>query len=71
MYQHYYVNDNPTLNPGYHHEVHTKEHADQLNIRDRSYVGYFNNEIDAVAAAKSIYADADGCIICCTLAHEG
>lgn len=71
MYQHYYVNDNPTFNPGYHHEVHTEEHADQLNIRDRSYVGYFKNEIDAVAAAKSIYADADGCIICCTLAHEG
>ena len=30
MYKHYYINNNQTLNPGHHHEVHTKEHAAQL-----------------------------------------
>ena len=33
MYHYYYVNNNQTLNPGLHHEVHTKEHAEQLGIR--------------------------------------
>ena len=71
MYQYYYVNNDTTLNPGRHHEVHTEKHANELNIRSKTYVGYFDNEIDAVAAAKSIYTDADGCIVCCPKAHKG
>ena len=71
MFQHYYVNNNPTLNPGFHHEVHTEAHANELGIQSKSYVGYFNNEIDAVNAAKSLYADADGCKHCCPRAHHG
>ena len=71
MYQHYYVNNNATLNPGYHHEVHTEAHANFLGIHDKSYVGYFNSESAAVDAAKQIYADADGCAICCPNAHKG
>jgi hypothetical protein len=71
MYQYYYVNDDQTHNPGLHHEVHTEEHAKKLGIRSKTYVGYFSNEIDAVAKAKSIYRDADGCATCCPKAHRG
>lgn len=60
MYKHYYINNNQTLNPGLHHEVHTKEHAAQLGIRSTQYVGYFASEVEAVAQAKKIYFDADG-----------
>ena len=65
MYNHYYVNNNQTLNPGLHHEVHTKEHATQLGIRSAQYIGYFASEVEAVAQAKKIYSNADGCAICC------
>ena len=71
MYKHYYINDNQTSNPGLHHEVHTKEHAAQLGIRSKQYVGYYANEVEAVAQAKKIYSDADGCAICCPDAHRG
>ena len=71
MYHYYYVNNNQTLNPGLHHEVHTKEHAEQLGIRSAQYVGYFESEVDAVAHAKKIYLDADGCAICCPKANRG
>jgi len=71
MDQHYYVNNNSTLNPGNHHEVHTEIHANQLGIVSKEYVGYFSNEVDAVAKAKYIYADADGCKTCCPRAHKG
>ena len=66
----YYVNDDQTHNPGLHHEVHTKEHAEQLKIRNTTYVGYFSDEIQAVAQAKKIYSDADGCATCCPKAHR-
>ena len=71
MYHHYYINNNQTLNPGLHHEVHTKEHAEQLGIRSAQYVGYFASETEAVAQAKKIYSDADGCASCCPKAHRG
>lgn len=69
--KHYYVNNDQTHNPGLHHEVHTKEHVEQLSIHNTTYVGYFSDEIQAVAKAKQIYADADGCAICCPKAHRG
>ena len=71
MYQFYYINDDQTHNPGLHHEVHTEDHAKKLGIRSKTYVGYFSNEIDAVAQAKTIYRDADGCATCCPRAHRG
>jgi hypothetical protein len=71
MYQFYYVNDDQTHNPGLHHEVHTEDHAQKLGIRSKTYVGCFSNEIDAVAKAKAIYWDADGCATCCPRAHRG
>lgn len=71
MLKRYYVNNNQTHNPGLHHEVHTEEHANALGITNKTYVGYFSSEVDAVSAAKRIYSDADGCIICCPKAHRG
>ena len=67
----YIVNKNQTLNPGFHHEVHTSEHAEQLKIRDAIYLGWFSNEIDAVRQATIYYSDADGCAVCCPSAHKG
>jgi hypothetical protein len=32
----YYVNNDPTYNPGYHHEVHTAEHANELMIKNKN-----------------------------------
>ena len=71
MYQFYYLNNNPTLNPGFHHEVHTEYHAKELGIKNKTLVGYFSNEVDAVKKAQTIYRDADGCAVCCPKAHRG
>lgn len=67
----YIINKNATYNPGYHHEVHTKEHADILGVRDRIDLGWFDNEVEAVAYAKNYYSNADGCAVCCPKAHKG
>lgn len=32
MFQHYFVNNDQTKNPGLHHEVHTEEYALRLGI---------------------------------------
>ena len=71
MGNHYYVNNNWTCNPGLHHEVHTEAHARLLGISDKTYLGYHFNELDAVYRAKAYYADADGCAVCCPMAHKG
>lgn len=71
MKEHYYVNNDQTRNPGLHHEVHTEKHANELNIKSKTYLGYYDNCYDAVEKAKEIYADADGCAICCPLCHKG
>ena len=67
----YYVNNDQTKNPGLHHEVHTEEHANELKILNKTYIGYFTNCVGAVEKAKGIYSDADGCAICCPLCHKG
>ena len=69
--KHYIVNNNDTLNPGRHHEVHTLEHSTQLNILSYIDLGYFNSAIEAKQRAKAYYRDADGCAICRPEAHEG
>lgn len=68
---HYYINQNSTFNPGYHHEVHTQEHAEALGIRDKIYLGWFASEVEAVERGKLYYTDADGCATCCPRAHKG
>ncbi len=71
MKEHYYVNNDQTRNPGLHHEVHTEKHANELNIKSKTYLGYYDNCYDAVEKAKETYADADGFAICCPLCHKG
>ena len=58
MINYYVINNNQTTNPGLHHEVHTEEHANQLGIISKQYVGYCANETEAVNRAKRIYSDA-------------
>jgi len=67
----YYINKNSTFNPGCHHEVHTQEHTETLGIRDKIYLGWFANEVEAVERGKLYYTDADGCAVCCPRAHKG
>ena len=71
MWNHYFVNNDQTLNPGLHHEVHTEAHARALRISSKFYLGYYFDEADAVARAKQYYCDADGCAVCCPKAHKG
>ena len=71
MIKEYVVNNNQTRNPGLHHEVHTREHARQLFIRNAISLGLCPNEMNAVVKAKRFYWDADGCAICCPRAHRG
>lgn len=43
----------------------------EFNV-DTGYVELrYANEVEAVAQAKKIYSDADGCAICCPDAHRG
>lgn len=68
----YIVNKNSSFNPGYHHEVHTEEHARDLCINSFFRLGAFSDEKSAVNFAKAYYyPDADGCAKCCPKAHEG
>ena len=67
----YYINNDQTQNPGYHHEVHTQEHAAELKIQNKTYLGWFPDEIQAVTEGYPYYRDADGCKNCCPRAHRG
>lgn len=71
MGNYYIVNNDQTLNPGLHHEVHTESHARLLGISSKTYLGYCFDGNDAVTKAKWYYDDADGCVICCPKAHRG
>lgn len=68
--QKYCVNNDQTANPRLNHEVHTEKHASGLDISNKTSLGYFNSCADAVKKAKQIYADADGCAICCPECHK-
>lgn len=61
----YVINNSDKHNPGEHHEMHTITHAQQLNINSYKELGYFDNEIEALIKAKTIYSDANGCANCC------
>lgn len=69
----YFVNMDSTKNPGNHHEVHTPGcyWGDKISQNRRINLGYYNDEIEAVNAAKRYYSDADGCKECCPRAHHG
>jgi hypothetical protein len=67
----YYVNRDQTHNPGLHHEVHTSDHAAQLGIVNKIFLGTYPSCSGAVSKAKELYYDADGCAICCLACHRG
>ena len=67
----YYVNNDETKNPGLHHEVHTETHAKELGITDKTYLGIYSSCHGAIAKAKTIYSNADGCANCCPDCHKG
>lgn len=69
--KHYYVNNLQTSNPGLHHEVHSSDCYLINTIKSKTYLGVFYSGIIAVAEAKRIYRDADGCKHCCPEAHKG
>ena len=71
MSKYYYIRSDQTFNPGLHHEVHTERHANELLIINKQPIGSFNDGIEAVEKAKTIFDDADGCPICCPEAHKG
>lgn len=67
----YYINNSPSTNPHGNNEVHTENCSKLSSISNRSCLGYFNNGVEAVSAAKSKgYNKADGCILCCPEAHQ-
>lgn len=70
---HYFINVDQTNNPGLHHEVHLRgcQHGDQIAWNKQFDLGSHINEKCAVATAKVIYPDADGCQACCPQAHKG
>ena len=49
------------------HEVH-KDSCFRL-ANDKTYLGYYSNAKEAIAKAKTIYANSDGCYHCCRDAH--
>ena len=67
----YCVNNDTTHNPGYHHEVHTLKHAEELKISNKIILGSFDNCAEALKEARKLYANADGCKICCYECHTG
>jgi hypothetical protein len=62
----YFVNDDPW--PGQQHEVH-KEGCSWMPTT-KTYLGDFVNCQGAVAKAKTIYSDADGCKHCSLPCHN-
>lgn len=66
----YIVNNSDDRNRNQNHEVHTKKHALELNIKLYTSLGICKDAKEAVTKAKKIYADADGCKTCCPEAHK-
>lgn len=65
----YYINLDRDTNPNYNNEVHAQG-CHRMPIKNKVHIGYFENGIQAVAAAKRMgYTKADGCAICCPEAH--
>ena len=65
----YYVNDRAQDNGD--HEVHTETCASLPAAQNRTYLGNFDSCRQAVAAARRLYARADGCFHCSRPCHSG
>lgn len=68
--QEYVVNNRDDRNQNENHEVHTKKHALELKIEDYTSLNFCKDGNEALAKAKKIYGDADGCKTCCPEVHE-
>lgn len=64
----YYVNKNAQANGD--REVHLEGCAWMPTEANRIYLGYFNNCQDAVGAAKTHYAQVNGCVHCAEACHS-
>ena len=67
-YEFYYVNDNAQVNGD--HEVHQKSCSWLELAPSKTYLGYYTNCMDAIAKAKTIYNQVDGCVYCCNPCHK-
>lgn len=64
----YYVNNNAQANDD--HEVHRSDCQWLPDAENRTYLGEFNNAVDAVKKAREFYNKVDGCYYCCKEAHR-
>lgn len=66
----YYINLKTDTNPNHNNEVHA-EGCYRMPTVQTQYLGYFDNGIQAVQAAKRMgFYRADGCALCCPEAHK-
>lgn len=63
----YYVNDNAQSNGD--HEVHVPTCSFFPAAENRTYLGDFDSCWPAVAAARRIYPQSNGCYFCCNPCH--
>jgi hypothetical protein len=63
----YYVNKN--AQPNGDHEVHESSCTVLPDEKNRQYLGYFSDCVDAVKEAKKIYPKSDGCKYCSPKCH--
>ena len=64
----YCVNDQPQTTG--EHEVHKESCTHGPSSKNRTYLGYFSNCRDAVAKAKTIHSNVDGCYFCANECHN-
>ncbi|ADQ80892.1 hypothetical protein Palpr_2762 [Paludibacter propionicigenes WB4] len=66
--ENFYVNID--AQPNGDHEVHSAKCLYFHTLENRKYLGIFRTCTDAVAFAKNIYPQANGCYYCCRAAHK-
>lgn len=65
----YYVNKRAQTNGD--HEVHSDSCFYISKIKEKEFLGLFDNCVEAVAKAKLIYSRANGCAFCSPACHTG
>lgn len=63
---------NKIARDGGSHEVHNLERCRYLpDPVHRQWLGYFSSCVEAVVAARGVYATVDGCYYCANSCHRG
>ena len=65
----YYVNDNAQVSGD--HEVHLASCRWVDQMKSKTYLGDYSSCREAVAKAKTIYRQSDGCAQCSPACHKG